>query len=247
LPDWPGGLDEVKSKRKILKSLTTLLLGGFAILAAAPASADWTPWQTIQGDAAQGLDMSTNSGSLDYGGGAHKVLIRYRNRYNSAFRGVVVLEVHDADGKVRLVNDSLNLQPSAEDSGTASPEIASIVKPTSVRQESEQPQHMYGNFGIGGGPKTITPPPSEITFPAKWADWQPVSQATSLALRRTTSASNGVFNYEIRNDSGLQRLISWHYEIPGGGTMSDSLIVPAHSVRSLQGIASSSIIIDSVK
>jgi hypothetical protein len=216
------------------------------LISAAFASANWTPWQTIQGDAAQGLDISTNTGSLDYGGGAHKVFIRYRNRYTSTFKGVVVLEVHDADGKVRLVNDSLNLKPNAEDSGTASPEIASIVKPTSVRQETEQSQRMYGNVGLGGGSKTITPPPSEITFPGESTDWQPISQGSRLTLRRT-KASNGLFNYELRNDSSVQQVISWHDDIPGGATMSDSLIVPAHSVRSLPGIPSSSITIDSIK
>jgi hypothetical protein len=151
------------------------------------------------------------------------------------------------NGAVKLVNDSLNLKPGAEESWSAWYEIATVVRATTVRQENDQSQRTYGNFGLGAGPKTITPPPREITFPGRWTDWQPISQVTGLAMRRATAGSNGAFNYELRNVSNVQRSISWHYDIPGGATMSDSLIVPAQSVRSLQGIPSSSITIDSVK
>jgi hypothetical protein len=225
--------------REMITDVKRLLLFIAVAVGASPASADWTPWQTIQGDAAHSLDISTNTGSLDYGGGAHKVLIRYRNRYTSAFKGVVVLEVHDADGKVRLVNDSLNLKPSAEDSGTASPEIASIVKPTSVRQESEQSQNENQN--------SIASPPSEIRFPGKWSDWQSVSQGIRLSLRRTIKESQGKFDFELKNDSTRTQSMEYHYAIVGGATMSDSVALPAQSVRSLPGIPSSSITIDSVK
>jgi hypothetical protein len=30
------------------------------------AWSDWTPWQIIRGDATQGLDISTNTGSFNY-------------------------------------------------------------------------------------------------------------------------------------------------------------------------------------
>jgi hypothetical protein len=104
------------------------LLCTFLVASVAPASADWTPWQLLVGNSGGGLDISTNTGSLDYGRGARKVLIRYRNRYPGAFKGVVVLEVHDGDENVRSVNDSLNLRPGAVDSGSVMSEIATVLR-----------------------------------------------------------------------------------------------------------------------
>jgi hypothetical protein len=223
--------------------ISDCLFVGILLVGASHAHADWTPWQTIQGDASHGLDWSTNTGSFAYDGGARKIFIHYRNRYSDAFKGIVVLEVHGADGKVTFVNDSLDLKSGATDFGSVTYEIASTVRPTEVRQQNQP--GLYGNLGVEGA--TVTPPPSEITFSGNWTDWQPLSQGAGLALRRTRTPTNSVFNYQLRNDSNVPRSISWHYQIPGGATMSQAVIVPARGTLSLEPIPSSSISIDSVK
>jgi hypothetical protein len=213
-----------------------------------PAYADWTPWQTIQGDATQGLDVSTNTGSFDYGNDARKVSIRYRNRYADTFKGVVVLEVHDAYGEVKLVNDSINLKSGAEDSGSAMYEIGSIVKPTTVRQQNALSTELPVRVEIAGSRGTIVPPPREMNFPGKWMEWQFLShEETHLTMRRSVNGSEGKFDFEFKNTYDRAKKIHYHYLVPGGASVSDFLIIPPRSGSSITGIPSSSITIDSAQ